>query len=222
MVCAAQWQDDFPDLWVHDQGNPQGTLSSNPVLQGQYVPSRGGRPSLAFAHWSKIKVRYPYQGSWFGGISRLAYSALFIRIAAILARRAKGRPVKPLYDESSFCCGGDESGTYTCKAGAKKDGRITAYRWHMTGVRNPAVDKTYECTAIRNLRGTQTWALINRGHQACFRHGAASCAPHNVMFDQVAFACNLDPAEARPKKKSNARQPGWGSISITSITTWEP
>ena len=199
MACVAQWQGEFLDLWVHDQGNPQGTLSSNPVLMGQYVPSRGGRPSLAFAHWSKIKVRYPYQGSWFGGISWLAYSALFIRIAAVLARRANGRPVKLLYDESSFYCGGDEAGTYTCKVGTKKDGTITAYHWHMAGVRNPAVDKTYECTAIPNIRGTQTWALINRGHQACFRHGAASCVPHNVMFDQVAAACNLDPTEVALK-----------------------
>jgi len=199
MVCAARWEGDFLDLWVHDQGNPQGTLSSNPVLMGQYVPSRGGRPSLSSAHWSKIKVRYPYQGSWFGGISWLAYSALFIRIAAILARRANGRPVKLLYDESSFYCGGDEAGTYTCKVGAKKDGTITAYHWHMAGVRNPALDKTYECTSISNIRGTQVWSLINRGHQACFRHGAASCVPHNVMFDRVAAACNLDPTEVALK-----------------------
>ena len=199
MACVAQWQEDFLDLWVHDQGNPQGTLSSNPVLSGQYVSSRGGRPSLAFTHWSKIKVRYPYQGSWFGGISWLAYSALFIRIAAILARRANGRPVKLLYDESSFYCGGDEAGTYTCKVGARKDGKITAYHWHMAGVRNPALDKTYECTSIPNIRGTQVWALINRGHQACFRHGAASCVPHNVMFDRVAAAFNLDPTEVALK-----------------------
>lgn len=199
MACVAQWHGDFLDLWVHDQGIPQGTLSSNPVLMGQFVPSEGSRPSLAFAHWAKIKVQYPYQGSWFGGISWLAYTSLFIRIAAILAKRANGRPVKLLYDESSFYCGGDEAGTYTCKVGAKKDGRITAFHWHMAGVRNPAVDKTYECTAIPNIRGTHVWSLINRGHQACFRHGAASCVPHNVMFDRVAAACSLDPTEVALK-----------------------
>jgi CO/xanthine dehydrogenase Mo-binding subunit len=195
MACVAQWNEDFLDLWVHDQGYPQGTLSSNPVLMGQFVPSRGGRPSRAFTHWSKIKVRYPYQGSWFGGIAWLAYSSLFIQIAALLARRANGKPVKLLYDESSFYCCGDDAGTFTCKVGAKKDGRITAYHWHMVGVRNPAVDKTYECTAIPNIRGTQLWSLVNRGHQACFRHGTASCVPHNVMFDKVAAACEMDPTE---------------------------
>jgi len=199
MACVAQWHGDFLDLWVHDQGHPQGTLSSNPVLMGQFVPSRGEGPSLSFTHWSKIKVRYPYQGSWFGGISWLAYSSLFIRIAAILAKRANGRPVKLLYDESNFYCGGDETGTYTCKVGTKKDGKITAYHWHMAGVRNPALDKTHECTSIPNIRGTQVWSLINRGHQACFRHGAASCVPHNVMFDQVAAAYNLDPTEVALK-----------------------
>jgi CO/xanthine dehydrogenase Mo-binding subunit len=199
MICVAQWHGDFLDLWVHDQGIPQGTLSSNPVLAGQYVPSRGARPSLAFAHWSKIRVQYPYQGSGFGGIAWLAYSSLFIRIAAILAKRANGMPVKLQYDESSFYCGGDEAGVYTCKVGTKKNGKITAYHWHMAGVRNPAIDKTYECTAIPNIRGTQAWSLINRGHQACFRHGAASCVPHSVMFDQVAAACNLDPTEVALK-----------------------
>jgi CO/xanthine dehydrogenase Mo-binding subunit len=199
MACVARWHEDFLDLWVHDQGIPQGTLSSNPVLMGQYVPSGGSHPSLAFTHWSKIRVQYPYQGSWFGGIAWLAYSSLFIRIAAILAKRANGRPVKLLYDESSFYCGGDEAGTYDCRVGAKKDGKITAYHWHMVGVRNPAIDKTYECTAIPNIRGTQLWSLINRGHQACFRHGAASCVPHNVMIDQVAAAFNLDPTEVALK-----------------------
>ena len=41
----------------------------------------------------------PYQGSWFGGLSWLSYSYSFIRLAAILARRAAGRPVKLLYDD---------------------------------------------------------------------------------------------------------------------------
>jgi xanthine dehydrogenase molybdenum-binding subunit len=126
-------------------------------------------------------------------LSWLAYPDLFVRLAAILARRAGGRPVKLLYDESSFYCGGDEFGTYTCKVGAQKDGTITAYHWHMAGVRNPATDKTYECTKIPNILGTQMWAFTSRGHQACFRHGAASCVPHNVMFDLVAAEFGLDP-----------------------------
>lgn len=193
MACVAQWRGEFLDLWVHHQANPQRNLSSERM--GMFFLGQGGSPSKPFTHWSKITVRFPYQGSWFGGLSWLAYSDGFIRLAVILARRMCGKPVKLLYDESSFYCGGDEAGTYTCKVGAKFDGTITAYHWHMAGVRNPAIDKTRECTRIPNIRGTQVWAFTNRSHQACFRHGAASCVPHNVMFDQVAAAFGLDPTD---------------------------
>ncbi|MBN2318094.1 MAG: molybdopterin-dependent oxidoreductase [Acidobacteria bacterium] len=205
MVCVARWKNDFLDLWVHHQSNPQRNLSAAgmsmggpaagmPFMGGMFGSGQGNA-SQASTHWSKITVKFPYQGSWFGGLAWLAYSDLFIKLAVILAKRADGRPVKLLYDESSFYCGGDEGGTYNCKVGAKKDGTITSFHWHMTGVRNPAVDKTYECTKIPNILGTQTWALINKGHQACFRHGAASCVPHNVMFDLVAGEFGLDPVE---------------------------
>jgi len=196
MACVAQWKNGFLDLWVHHQANPQSNLSS----QGMGMFGFGmGNSAPSFTHWSKITVTFPYQGSWFGGLAWLAYSTLFVRLAAVLARRAVGKPVKILYDESNFYCGGDEAGMYTCKVGAKKDGTITAFDWHMLGARNPAVDKTWECTRIPNIRGTQTWAFTNRGHQACFRHGAASCVPHNVMFDCVAAEFGLDPTEVALK-----------------------
>lgn len=198
MVCVAQWKEDYLDLWVHHQVNPQRNLSAStggfPPMGNLFGP--GGRSSDKInTHWSKITVRFPYQGSWFGGLAWLAYSDLFIRLAVVLAKRAGGRPVKLLYDESSFYCGGDEAGTFTCKVGAKRDGTITAYHWHMTGIRNPAIEKTRECTKIPNIRGTQTWAFTNKGHQECFRHGAHSCVPHNVMFDLVAGEWGLDPTE---------------------------
>jgi CO/xanthine dehydrogenase Mo-binding subunit len=198
MVCVAQWRNDYLDLWVHHQANPQGDLSSQGMGMGMFGFGGGSAPQR-FAHWSKITVTFPYQGSWFGGLAWLAYSNSFIRLAAILAKRASGRPVKLIYDESSFYCGGDEAGTYTCKVGAKKDGTITAYHWHTVGVRNPATDKTFECTKIPNIRGTQVWALTNKGHQACFRHGAACCVPHNVMFDLVSAEFGLDPTEVALK-----------------------
>ncbi|MFC1493842.1 xanthine dehydrogenase family protein molybdopterin-binding subunit [Thermodesulfobacteriota bacterium] len=205
MVCVARWRNDYLDLWVHHQANPQRNLTSSGMTMGgpAGMPSfmgdmsgSGQENTLGVStHWSKITVKFPYQGSWFGGLAWLAYSDLFIKLAVILAKRAHGRPVKLLYDESSFYCGGDEYGSYTCKVGAKKDGTITAYHWHMLGVRNPAIDKTFECTRIPNIKGSQTWAFTNRGHQACFRHGAASCVPHNVMFDMVAGKFGIDPTE---------------------------
>ena len=199
MACVAQWKNDCLDLWIHHQSNPQMELSSPQGRMGMGMfPFGGGngpQSPPAFTHWSKIRVMFPYQGSWFGGLAWLAYSTSFVRLAAVLARRVSGRPVKLLYDESSFYCGGDEAGTYDCKVGANKDGTITAFHWHMTGARNPAIDKTYECTRIPNIRGSQTWALTNKGFLECFRHGAAACVPHNVMFDFVAAEFGLDPTE---------------------------
>jgi CO/xanthine dehydrogenase Mo-binding subunit len=203
MACVAQWRGDYLDIWVHHQENPHSKLSKTdrggmgggmgmPPMMGGF----GGMGSQqGFTHGSKITINFPYQGSWYGGLSWLAYSDLFIRLAVILAKRAQGAPVKLLYDESNFYCGGDEAGTYTCKVGAKRDGTITGYHWHMAGARNPATDKTHECTKIKNIRGTQVWPFTNRGYQACFRHGAASCVPHNVMFDRVAAEFGLDPTE---------------------------
>jgi len=198
MACVAQWKNDYLDLWVHHQANPQNHLSSRQTGGTMFGFGRGNAPP-PFTHWSKIKINFPYQGSWFGGLSWLAYSDLFIRLAVTLAKRAGHRPVKLIYDESSFYCGGDEAGTYTCKVGARKDGTITACHWHMAGVRNPAVDKTYECTKIPNILGTQLWSFTNKGHQTCFRHGAASCVPHNVMFDLVAGEFGLDPTQVALK-----------------------
>jgi CO/xanthine dehydrogenase Mo-binding subunit len=195
MACVAQWRGDFLDLWVHHQPNPQTDLSSPDMMSMGMPPfgRQGAPPPPVFAHWSKITVTFPYQGSWFGGLAWLAYSTSFVRLAAILAKRAVNKPVKLLYDESGFYCGGDEAGTYNCKVGAKKDGTITAYHWHVFGARNPAVDKTYECTKIPNIRGTHVWPFTNKGFQECFRHGAAACVPHNVMFDHVAAEFGLDP-----------------------------
>ena len=212
MVCIAQWRGDFLDLWLHHQHDMGEILSSEHVFSGAWDlvgRDEASRPKISpdfrpasrkdyqppFAHWSKITLTYPFQGSVFGGLSWLAYSYSFIRLAIKLARRANGRPVKLLYDESNFYCGGDESGTYTCKVGAKKDGTITAYHWNMVGVRNPAKDKTPECTTIRNVRSTQQWAFTNRGYVESVRHGAPACVPHNIMFDRVAAEFGLDPTE---------------------------
>jgi CO/xanthine dehydrogenase Mo-binding subunit len=212
MVCIAQWRGDFLDLWLHHQHDMGEIISSEHVFSGAWDlvgRDEASRPKISpdsrpasrkdyqppFAHWSKITLSYPLQGSVFGGLSWLAYSFSFIRLAIKLARRANGRPVKLIYDESNFYCGGDESGTYTCKVGAKKDGTITAYHWNMVGVRNPAKDKTPECTTIRNVRSTQQWAFTNRGYVESVRHGAPACVPHNIMFDRVAAEFGLDPTE---------------------------
>lgn len=203
-VCVAQWRGEFLDLWVHHQDIPQWFLINPLTTREQPIP--------ALAEWSKITVTMPYQGSYFGGFSWLAYSMCFTRLAVILARRAEGRPVKLLYDESNHLVLGDDAGTYKCKVGARKDGTITAYHWHVTGVRNSAVDKTYECTGIPNIRGTLEWPLVNRGHLICIRHGAHACVPHDVMISKVAAEFGLDPTEVA-LKNDGCRGHGWDWVT---------
>lgn len=190
-AVVAQWRGDFLDLWVHHQDIPQWFLIDPQDIRGKRIPP--------LAEWSKITVTMPFQGALFGGFSWLVYSQSFVRLAVILARRADGRPVKLLFDDSNLCTLGDDAGSYTCKVGAKKDGTITAMHWHMVGVRNPAVEKTYECTKIPNIRGSQEWPLVNQGHMICIRHGAHCCVPHNVMIDRVAAEFGLDPTEVALK-----------------------
>ncbi len=190
-AVVAQWRDDFLDLWVHHQDIPQWFLVRPTNTREKAVPP--------LAEWSKITVTMPYQGALFGGFSWLAYSSCFTRLAVILARRADGRPVKLTFDESNFCTLGDETGSYICKVGAKKDGKITAFHWHMVGVRNPAIEKTYECTNIPNIRGSHEWPLVNKGHMICIRHGSHCTVPHTVMIDRVAAEFGLDPTEVALK-----------------------
>jgi CO/xanthine dehydrogenase Mo-binding subunit len=190
-VCVAQWRGDFLDIWAHHHDIPQWFLVFPNVVREKHVP--------ALAEWSKITVTMPFQGCMFGGFSWLAYSTCFTRLAVILARRAEGRPVKLLYDESGHYCLGDEGGTYSCKVGAQKDGTITAAQWHIVGPRNALMEKTYESTKIPNLHGSNEWPLTNKGHMMCFRHGSHSTVPHTVMFDRVASELGMDPIEVALK-----------------------
>jgi CO/xanthine dehydrogenase Mo-binding subunit len=216
LACVAQWRGDFLDIWTHHSADMQPVLSNastssipwdvvsfsngGPMIDVKSPPASRMDPLPPFCENNKITLTFPYQGAWYGGIAWLAYATSFVRLAVVLARRAKNRPVKLIYDESNFYCNGDDEGTYRCKVGAKKDGTITAVDWHVLGVIGDApVEKTHISTGIPNIRCSQEWALINRGHAMCFRHGAQCCVPHNVMFDRVAAEFNLDPTEVALK-----------------------
>ncbi len=195
IVCVAHWRGEFLDIWVHHQGILQSNLSS--INNARGIAGKR-KPNPALTHWSKITLTMPYQGSWFGGINHIACSVSLIRLGAILARRV-GKPLKLLYDESQFYINGEETGAFKCKVGAKKDGTITACYWHMIGQRNPVFEKTYECTGIPNIRGTQETAFTNMGHLVCFRDGTSGSIGHQVMYDRVAAEFGLDPTEVALK-----------------------
>jgi CO/xanthine dehydrogenase Mo-binding subunit len=216
MACVVQWRGDFLDIWPHHTAHMQPVLSSpsnlNQGLSGVAIgygipqpdpnPNATGRakPLAPICEHNKITVTVPYQGAWYGGIAWLGYSTAFIRMAAILAKRAKNRPVKLLFDESNFYVNGDDAAIYRCKVGAQKDGTITACDWHVVGpFEELHIEKTHESTGIPNMRNTQEWALINQGHHICFRHGSHCCVPHHVMFSRVAAEFGLDPTEVALK-----------------------
>jgi CO/xanthine dehydrogenase Mo-binding subunit len=216
LACVAQFRGEFLDIWTHHPANMQPVLSNASIPQvswnvaafgrggpqiGPNTPTSGrNAPLPPFTEYNKITLTYPYQGALYGGIAWLAYATSFVRLAVVLAKRARNRPIKLLYDESNFYCNGDDEGSFRCKVGVKKDGTITACHWQVTGVIGDVVtEKTHICTKIPNLKCTQEWALINKGHAVCFRHGAQSCVPHNVMFDKVAAELQMDPTEVAIK-----------------------
>jgi CO/xanthine dehydrogenase Mo-binding subunit len=229
MACIVQWRGDFLDIWPHHTAHMQPVLSNPSVLktglsgvslgygsvEADFGPGATDRfkPLPPIAEPNKITVTVPYQGAWYGGIAWLGYSTAFIRLAAILARRVRNRPVKLLYDESNFYCNGDDAGRYRCKVGAKKDGTITALDWQVMGPFGEThIDKTHESTCIPHLRNTQEWALINTGHHMCWRHGSHCCVPHNVMFDRVAGEFGLDPTEVA-LKNDGCRGHSWDWVA---------
>ena len=212
MACVMRWRGEFLDVWPHHASHMQLALSAptSPSNGLAFVslgygmpfidpgPEATGRfkPLPPICDHSKITVTVPHQGAWYGGLAWLGYSTAFIRMAAIIAKRAKDRPVKLIYDESNFYLSGDDAGTYRCRIGARRDGTITAVDWDVTGpFEEQHTEKTHASTSIKNLRNTQQWALINHGHHVCFRHGAHQCVPHNVMIDKVAAEFGLDPTE---------------------------
>jgi CO/xanthine dehydrogenase Mo-binding subunit len=229
MACVVQWRGDFLDIWPHHTAHVEPMLS-NPSLPSvglsfvslgygsiqadvKSPPKDRKDPLPPICEANKISVTMPYQGAWYGGIAWLGYSTAFIRMAAILAKRAQNRPVKLVYDESNFYLTGDDAAIYRCKVGAKRDGTITACDWHVVGPFGELhIDKTHESTKIPNLRNTQEWALINQGHHICFRHGSQCCVPHNIMFDHVAAEFDLDPTEVA-LKNDGCREHDWDWIT---------
>ena len=128
MACVVRWRGEFLDIWPHHTAHMQLALSAptNPNNGLAFVSLGYGSPYIdpgpeatgryktlpPICDHSKITVTMPHQGAWYGGIAWLGYSTAFMRMAAILAKRAKDRPLKLIYDESNFYLTGDDAGTY--------------------------------------------------------------------------------------------------------------
>lgn len=178
----------------------------------QYI--HGVRDGLARAlkiPAANVTVIKNYMGGGFG--SKLGLGEYSVA-AATLARQA-GRPVKILLSrrDNAVCVGYRPSSLQTYKAGAKKDGTLTALSLlnYASGglaagddVAEPVVD-IYKCP---NCKAEEHTVYTNVGSQRAMRapgHTQGDFGLEGVM-DELAAALDMDPLELRRKNYSTRNQ----------------
>lgn len=152
---------------------------------------------------ANVRVVGRYMGGGFG--SKL-YTGKYTVIAALLARRT-GRPVKLFLsrEETFLCVGNRPANTIWLKAGARKDGTLTAFHLKNTGVVGayPAwagvsyqVRDLYTCP---NVKVEETSVMVNAGQERAMRApGFPQCSwALEQMMDALAGKLGLDPVELR-------------------------
>ena len=189
-VSVAQWDGDRLTVWDSTQG----------VYALREALSEAFTMPLA-----SVRVIGQYMGGGFGSKLELGkYTA----IAALLARRL-GCPVKAaLSREETFLVAGNRpSNVITLKAGAKKDGTLTAFDARLMGpvgayptgaTSGYQIGDLYLCP---NVKVESTNVLIHAGKARAFR--APGFPPCNWALEQVIDALaeklSLDPVELRLK-----------------------
>ena len=203
----ARWEGDRLTVWDSTQG---------------VFATREGLARTLGLPLSSVRVICPYMGGGFG--SKFDVGKYTI-IAALMARTT-GRPVKAaLSREESFLSEGNRpANVITLRAGAKKDGTLTALQGTFTGVvgaypsgaTNPfQVLALYRCP---NVRVETSDLYINAGRIRAFRApGFPQCnwALEQVM-DQLAEKLGMDPVDLRLKNLTTVLQVA-GDIPFTSM-----
>jgi CO/xanthine dehydrogenase Mo-binding subunit len=190
--CVAHWDGD--QLVIHES------------TQGVYAVQARVAQVLGLP-LSKVRVIGHYLGGGFG--SKLQASKYTI-IASILAKKT-GRPVKLFLtrEETFLCVGNRPPANMKLKAGAKKDGALTALDFSCTGTGGayPAGGTSLVDWLIRdlytcpNVRTEATDIFINAGPARPFRapgHPQGAWALEQ-MLDALAMDLNMDPVELRLK-----------------------
>jgi xanthine dehydrogenase YagR molybdenum-binding subunit len=171
---------------------------------------------------SSVRVICPYMGGGFGSKFELGKYTV---IAALLARMT-GQPVKAaLSREESFLSEGNRpANAITLRAGAKRDGTLTALEGNFTGVVGayPAggtapfqVLALYRCP---NVRVDTSDVYIHAGRARAFRApGFPQCNwALEQLMDDLAERLGMDPVALRLKNLSNVLQ-AQGDIPYTSM-----
>jgi xanthine dehydrogenase YagR molybdenum-binding subunit len=188
--CVAKWDGDALTIWESTQG----------VYAIQARVAEVLRLPL-----SKVRVIGQYMGGGFG--SKLQADKTTV-IAALLAKRT-ARPVKLFFsrEETFLAAGNRPPGAMRLKAGAKKDGTLTAFEFSGLGSSGayPAggtslldwlVRDLYRCP---NVRTETVDVYINAGPARPFRapgHPQGAWALEQTL-DSLAGAIGMDPVELR-------------------------
>jgi CO/xanthine dehydrogenase Mo-binding subunit len=206
--AVARWDGNKLTVWESSQG----------VFRPQQQIARA--LGLPLSH---VRVIGHYVGGGFG--AKLATGKYSI-IAAILARRT-ARPVKLFLsrEETMLCVGNRPGGRMRLKAGAKRDGTLTALEFEAvasggayspsgTGLWDWQIRDLYRCP---NVRTTAESAYINAGEERPMRapgHPQGSWALEQVM-DSLAERLGLDPVEIRLRNLTAVSQ-ARGGMPYTS------
>lgn len=207
--CVARWDGDQLLIWESTQGVY--------AVQDKVATTLG----LPLA---KVRVIGHYMGGGFG--SKLDAGKYTI-IAAVLARMT-ARPVKLFLtrEQTYLTVGNRPPSNMTLKAGAKKDGTLTALEFTClgTGGAYPAggialvdwlVRELYLCP---NVRCESTDVFVNSGPARPFRapgHPQGSWALEQMM-DALAEALRMDPVELRLKNIPTYSQGTPGKLPYTT------
>ncbi len=206
--CVARWEGDKLTLWESTQGVYN--------VQRQVAAAL----DLPLSH---VRVIGHYVGGGFG--SKLAIGKYSL-IAALLAKKT-ARPVKVFLsrEETFLCVGNRPGGTMRLKAGAKRDGTLTAldfealgsggaYSPYGTGLFDWQIRDLYHC---RNVRTKGRSAYINAGEERPMRapgHPQGSWALEQVL-DALAAKLEMDPLKLRLENLTAVSQ-ARGDIPYTS------
>ncbi|MBS1111184.1 MAG: xanthine dehydrogenase, molybdenum binding subunit apoprotein [Anaeromyxobacteraceae bacterium] len=173
---------------------------------------RGGLAQWLQLPLTSVRVISKYMG---GGFGSKIEPGKYTMIAALLARKT-GRPVRCFVsrEESFLCVGNRPPNTLTLRAGAKKDGTLTALQ--LTGLGTSGaypegsgagylVTDLYSCP---NVRTEETDVFINAGKGRAFR---APGFPQGAwvleqVMDELAVKLGMDPVELRLKNVPTVSQ----------------
>jgi len=206
--CVARWDGRRLTIWESTQG----------VYAVQAYVSR-----ILDLPISQVRVIGSYMGGGFG--SKLQPGKYTI-VASLLAART-GRPVKLFLsrEETFLCCGNRPAATMTLRAGARRDGTLTAleftglasggaYSQSGTSLLDWLVKDLYTCA---NVRTELTEVYMNAGPARPMRgpgHPQGAWALEQAL-DALAAKLDLDPVALRLKNVPSVSQGREGSPPYT-------